>query len=1037
MKPIRLEFSGLHSYRDRQSIDFAELGVGGLFGIFGPTGGGKSTILDAMTLALFGSVDRADRGTQGILNQRETVAEVTFEFTLGESRYKVDRRYERAVKDPEKPGWDNVQNKHARLVRVDPDGSQVPLVDKPREVTAAVENLLGLRRDDFARAVVLPQGKFDQFLKLTGAHRAEMLQHIFALERYGDELAKRAGGVQQECALKIEGLTGAQSALGDCSEERRAAAEAEAVRLETEVREAEARLEAAQAKYQEAGKLRDLLARAAERRQREAELVARQAQVAEVEARLEAARKAEPLRSLVEQEETLRGEVAAGGADLAALSERSAAAQRVHTARRADREAAEKDFEAQEPGLRQREVELEKAKEAAGRLAAARLKEEECSRKLTAASENAADAAGQEQAQEAALQAGRDLVARLEKERLARVVDLQEKERLDQASEALTRLEHAEELFASAERNRRARQQEVDRRWAEAVAAFQAQRPGEVPQDGADLLELAEQAVAGAEAELEAAQAALGAGQAALLAAQLRPGEPCPVCGSAEHPAPAHGGAEVAVAQAALDAATRRAKEVAAWRSRVEKAHVAWNGAVDELGKAQREEAEQRRGVEEATRTFAGRSGGLSRQEVSDRKQAFRQADLDAADLQRRKTEAERELAGLEAAAAQARKAHAELRESLAGLESQLRELQGQRAAAEGEVSQLAGGADPMALLAETRQRLADLQTAEQAARQAEEEARQAAEALVRREEGAKARLAQAEATLAGVRLRLAEGLAKAGFPDAGAAGAALLPEAEAARLQGEVEEYHQACRDVAAELASLEREIAGRACTDEEFAALKSDFELSRAACDRLKAEAAVARARLETVIANQAKWTELEAERKRQEERKALATQLAGLLRGRKFVQFLAAEHLRDMAAEASLRLGRLTNQRYALELAEECEFVIRDDWGGGQRRPVNTLSGGETFLTSLALALALSSKIQLKGQPLGFFFLDEGFGTLDEEKLDLVIGALEKLHDRERMVGVISHVKELKERLPRYLEVTPATQDGQGSRLALRHN
>jgi hypothetical protein len=123
--------------------------------------------------------------------------------------------------------------------------------------------------------------------------------------------------------------------------------------------------------------------------------------------------------------------------------------------------------------------------------------------------------------------------------------------------------------------------------------------------------------------------------------------------------------------------------------------------------------------------------------------------------------------------------------------------------------------------------------------------------------------------------------------------------------------------------------------------------------------------------------------------------------------------------------------------LELADECEFVIRDDFNGCQRRPVSTLSGGETFLTSLALALALSSKIQLKGQPLGFFFLDEGFGTLDAEKLDLVIGALEKLHDRERMVGIISHVKELKERLPRYLEVTPATQDGQGSRLALHHN
>ena len=141
--------------------------------------------------------------------------------------------------------------------------------------------------------------------------------------------------------------------------------------------------------------------------------------------------------------------------------------------------------------------------------------------------------------------------------------------------------------------------------------------------------------------------------------------------------------------------------------------------------------------------------------------------------------------------------------------------------------------------------------------------------------------------------------------------------------------------------------------------------------------------------------------------------------------------------MTLEASYQLGRLTGQRYALELAKEkdCEFVIRDDYNGGQRRMINSLSGGEVFMTSLALALALSSKIQLRGKyPLGFFFLDEGFGSLDEEKLDKVMSALEKLHDKHRMVGVISHVREMKERLPRYLEVVAAGEDGSGSRIKI---
>jgi len=97
------------------------------------------------------------------------------------------------------------------------------------------------------------------------------------------------------------------------------------------------------------------------------------------------------------------------------------------------------------------------------------------------------------------------------------------------------------------------------------------------------------------------------------------------------------------------------------------------------------------------------------------------------------------------------------------------------------------------------------------------------------------------------------------------------------------------------------------------------------------------------------------------------------------------------------------------------------------------VTSLSGGETFITSLALALALSKQIQLKGQsPLEFFFLDEGFGTLDRNLLDTVIDSLERLSTKERVIGVISHVPELKNRIARRLIVEPPTADGMGSKI-----
>jgi exonuclease SbcC len=157
--------------------------------------------------------------------------------------------------------------------------------------------------------------------------------------------------------------------------------------------------------------------------------------------------------------------------------------------------------------------------------------------------------------------------------------------------------------------------------------------------------------------------------------------------------------------------------------------------------------------------------------------------------------------------------------------------------------------------------------------------------------------------------------------------------------------------------------------------------------------------------------------------------------VFRGNSFVEYVAEEQLIQVSRGASNRLGQLTRGRYAIEVDSSNGFVIRDDANGGVKRPVSTLSGGETFLTSLALALSLSSQIQLRGKyPLEFFFLDEGFGTLDQELLDTVVTALEKLHMNAMSVGIISHVPELKARLTKKLIVTPANGEGNGSRVAI---
>ncbi|WP_379138149.1 SbcC/MukB-like Walker B domain-containing protein, partial [Paenibacillus sp. sgz500958] len=217
-----------------------------------------------------------------------------------------------------------------------------------------------------------------------------------------------------------------------------------------------------------------------------------------------------------------------------------------------------------------------------------------------------------------------------------------------------------------------------------------------------------------------------------------------------------------------------------------------------------------------------------------------------------------------------------------------------------------------------------------------------------------------------------------------------------------------------------LESEAAMRKCKEEDELALQS-----RARDER----------DVEDIRHKHIRWKILEEQRVEHAQTQDRLSKLQSCLRGNAFVEYIAEEQLMQVCQAASQRLRFLSKQRYALEVDSGGGFVIRDDGNGGVRRPVSTLSGGETFLTSLSLALALSAQIQLRGQyPLQFFFLDEGFGTLDPDLLDTVITSLEKLHNDQLSVGIISHVPELRARLPRKLVVVPAEHGGGGSRIIL---
>jgi exonuclease SbcC len=195
---------------------------------------------------------------------------------------------------------------------------------------------------------------------------------------------------------------------------------------------------------------------------------------------------------------------------------------------------------------------------------------------------------------------------------------------------------------------------------------------------------------------------------------------------------------------------------------------------------------------------------------------------------------------------------------------------------------------------------------------------------------------------------------------------------------------------------------------------------------------EAAEARSDSQRLSQQVKERRELEAEIKARSEEAAVYQSLAGELRADRLITFLQGEALELLAAAGSDRLSFLSQGRYRLAF-EEDEFFVEDRQNGDERRSVGTLSGGETFLASLALALALSEQIQslavTQRSRLQSLFIDEGFGNLDGEVLEVAAEALTQLGGQDRLVGVITHVSELAERLPVRIEVQPSPS---GSRL-----
>ena len=1065
MKPVLLTMSAFGPYAGVQEIDFTAFGSGGLYLICGDTGAGKTTIFDAISYALFGAASGRERQAAMLRSDFASPGDKTqvkLVFDCRGSRCTVERSpaYER----PKTRGEGTTREIAAATFHA-PDGS---IVSGDKAVTGAVEALLGITRAQFAQIVMLAQGDFLQLLLSNTAGRSDILRKIFATELYVEFQAR----LKQWCV-------GLERDFG--RERERFLLHTERIMADAEVASPARRIVA----WREEGRnihTRDGLINALEELVKEQEAAIGRIGAERAVAR-EAQAKSAAAIALAGDMNRRFDDLSAARAAYAALSEQGPEMEAVK-ARRQSGVAARRR-------VRPFEEQYLLAKKALADLSAQIAESSQALQMAQAAMEGADKAFAEQEAKapdRARLQAEIEMIERQapDYQRLStmradwrkasaeqsaaqgRIKSLgAERERADALVAALRNesaaLKDSDILLERA--SNKIRQIKENQAAAAVLRAklgvFASKR--DTYKKAGERYKRAEHKFDEADCAYKQMEKAFLREQAGILAQTLKAGEPCPVCGSREHPALAHI-AEDAPSEASLEKAKSDAEAARSVRERLAAQCGALRAELTTLEDSHRKEflnmsaAAASTGVQYSTAAGApGAAEGLTTLSDDGTGAAYGMdviigympifegaVSAEAARLDTERAEAQ-------GATERARECEAELERAVEGIkitDQLITEAAATAAAASAALAKLEGEGEAL------KQRLAytDGQKAAEAQKKAASDLaalHSRHEAATREREGAKqkhdaagavlaerrSREAPCQSALQAAQSRYMEAVASNGYPDEAAYHAALLSEDEIGIMDKTLDDYDKRLAFASREQARLIAETEGHEYAD--LPALVARGEEAAQKADALDRSLASMRGAYEANCAALRDLNESNRMMAQKESQWASALAVSGTANGElpgkvkiTFEVWLLSMYFSRILRAANRRLASMSQDRYELLRRTEAgdrraqfglELDVHDHYTG-RRRDVRTLSGGESFKASLALALGLSDVVQhaAGGVRLDAMFIDEGFGSLDAESLDVAISTLQEIAGN-RVIGVISHVGDLAARIDRQIRIT----------------
>ncbi|EOU1472293.1 AAA family ATPase [Clostridium perfringens] len=1172
MKPIKLEVKGLNSFIDKQVVEFDKLTERGLFGIFGPTGSGKSTILDGITLALYGDIARK---SSNYINTNCDGVYVSYEFQITGNevkRYRVDREFKRDNKSS------GIRNKSSKIIDIT-GGVENVLEEKAKAVTSKCEEIIGLKLDDFMRTVVLPQGKFSEFLKLEGKERRNMLERLFNLRKYGDDLSSKLSLEIRKEKDKMNVLEGQLKGYEGISEEALKAKEEEIKEINLSIKSKEELLNKIKKEFEEAEKVWNTQKELYDKRIEEESLVSRSEEIKSFKERVEISNKADKVIVFINNLEEILKEINKEDLKFNELNKKLEELINLREENKLKFEEVAKKKEEKLPDLRLKKEKLlesqkerdilfqikadgVKLKEACKKIFEDRSK---CDTKLNSIEEN--EKRLNEELKEKEERKEELFVHEEFKNKInSGLFILNSYEGLDKQfneikSEEIELKKYIKNLTEDKEKSEKDLKVKIESlsKTRDKLESLLKETPGDSnsilekqiklgeyreklnkykeiknsleeslksKNNFEEKLKAFENQKLLLEKEVRELKEYINKVKVEELAHKLREnlvdGECCPVCGSTHHELNKVEKINLEESNektTLLESKEEKLKELILEFSKIEATLEYENKKIEELNISIEEvgevNEERLKSLEEEFNTLKDKIEEFNlkkenlekdleklKEEKNNLENIFNKAEvilcekivrekeiaskikeldkelnlknselnsikneLKIEDIklenelilkkEKEKNLLEKEIRILRTQLEESNKIKDELREKRDKLKenylSQKSLLDGKvevyrekERMIKGALKGLIDEALPIEKI-DIKGLLEDLQLEIDYIEKSYLNLSEEKEKLEQAFNNMNQEMAVTKERVNSLKLRKENeekkvnlALEEEGFKTILEVKEGILSKDEKEKLKILIEEYHNNLIKVRANIELLIKKLNGKSLTEEEWIRVlqeKNNTEKELKEVEELKIRLVTESESIKKKLEEQRDILHIKA---KQEHKLALLSDLEKLFKGKKFVEFIAANQLKYISIEASKKLKDITNGVYGLEVDENGKFIIRDYKNGGAERDASTLSGGETFLASLALALSLSSQIQLKGTaPLELFFLDEGFGTLDDNLLDVVMSSLERLHHERLSVGIISHVESIKNRVPVKLILTPAEAGIGGSKVKIERS